>query len=128
MLNQNQKMNSNQIINHNKMMNNNFMNQIIQVHNPKNKIININKNELGSIPNNKNFNSNFNQSNSKGEGKYLETYSTNINNEKIIPEKHIEGHPFSMSLYQMKFYSKQMEKSVSKIQKSPTVTGTGFLL
>ena len=99
MLNQNLMMNNNQM--GNKMMNNNnFKNQMIQGLNPTNNMININKNKSGSVP----------------------------YNEKIIPEKHIEGRPYSMSLNQMKIYSKQMENSVCKIQKSAAVTGTGFLV
>ena len=99
MLNQNLMMNNNQM--GNKMMNNNnFKNQMIQGFNPTNNMININKNKSGSVP----------------------------YNEKIIPEKHIEGRPYSMSLNQMKIYSKQMENSVCKIQKSAAVTGTGFFV
>ena len=96
----NKMMNNNQMFNHNKMINNNLKNQMIQDFNPTNKMINNNKNKSGSMP----------------------------YNESIIPEKHIEGRPSSMSLNQMKIYSKQMETSVCKIEKSAAVTGTGFFV
>ena len=45
----------------------------------------------------------------------------------IIKEAYIEGHNLSMNLSQMNLFSKQMEKTICKINKSETVKGTGFI-
>jgi len=52
----------------------------------------------------------------------------NLDNENCInKEAYIEGHNLSMNLNQMNLYSKQMEKTICKINKSETVKGTGFI-
>ena len=59
--------------------------------------------------------------------KVIEEDNLDDKDNKIIKEAIIDGHNFSMDLKSMKLFSKQMEKSVCKINKSETLKGTGFI-
>ena len=58
--------------------------------------------------------------------KVIEEDNLDDKDNKIVKEAIIDGHNFSMDLKSMKLFSKQMEKSICKINKE-TLKGTGFI-